>query len=236
MNRTVRTLFAVAAIISLTSDGSAGKEKKLAPKKRDVPDILKQAGEDHFPEELQIFFVGSVELGDTFYHIFSGVKKKSGYRIIIFDNTPKYLGYYESEYEAVDCASGEFYLNSGEVDSDGNPDYFIIPLNPKGPKGSTISINGVPSKFVSAPGSENEGTGTDTAESTDTVQGKKRIPIEFREWVITRKGTAYHKRAKFVKKDGFRIILQSEESGREASFILTELSEADKQYIEEVTK
>jgi hypothetical protein len=66
---------------------------KNYPKEADVESMLKNANEPHRLVG-KVDKIGSLKINNTYYHVFSGTLEQNTYRIIIFDNEKKYLGYY----------------------------------------------------------------------------------------------------------------------------------------------
>jgi len=219
-------------VLLLLGISAQAREKKNVPRDKDVEAALKDAGPGHFPEDMKIYKVGSIEAGETYYHVFCGQLKKGGYRVIIMDNNGKYLGYYFSEYEPTDYEEGAVLLD------DGSSDYFTLPIGKKGPT-DKVYIDGVLTKFVKNPKNtsnaknsvESKTSGTVTAVTTE----KKPAKPEYREWTITHHGRKVRVRAIYVKTVVGNVFLKSESNGVTKPFPLSALSKEDQAYVKQFT-
>ncbi|VGO23308.1 hypothetical protein [Pontiella sulfatireligans] len=234
MKKTIATMMTMTLAFGIATSVIAKSEKKNAPRNTAaVEKDLKEAGSEHFPEKMKVGKVGPIKVGDTYYHAFCGNLKKSGYRVIIYDNTPKYMGYYETEFEPYDYEEGAILLDSGESDEDGNDIPFILPLGKKGPA-DRINIDGIPTTFVKAPGNEGEAAGGIPAgpAKVKTVGGDDMQP-EYRDWTISMRGKKITFRAIYIKKDRSKVFLKDEKQGNEKDFYIRDFSKADQEYMEQ---
>ena len=110
MKTTYKVMLAAACSAGILYSAFAADVRKNKPSRRDVEQTLEEIGGEHFPEGLKISPVGPVETETTYYHVFYGIRKKGGYHLIFFDNTPEYLGYYLVSYEPVGYNEGEVVL------------------------------------------------------------------------------------------------------------------------------
>ncbi|HEY5653081.1 MAG TPA: hypothetical protein VIR63_01785 [Pontiella sp.] len=239
MKKVFATITAMAVVLGLANTTEADEKKNPPKNKNAVLEILKLAGEEHFPEKLKITRdVGSMKSDETYYHVFCGQsKEEDGYRVILFDNKPEYLGYYSVGFEPAELSEGEIMLDSGDADEDGNPIWFIIPVGKKGP-GNT-RVDGTPTPFVknklleqkTAKDADSKGVGTLSVPEQKTSKGKT---IDYREWKINRGGKTLTAEAIFVKKIGSSVELKDAKMGKIAKFPLRELSTDDIKYLKEI--
>ena len=233
------TLFALVAIaVGLSAVGASARVKKNDPDKRDVEKELKEIGGEHYVEKMKVSQLCSMKLEDDagedlYYHIYNVTLRKGGYRVVIYDNTPKYLGFYPTEYEAEDYEEGAILLDSGDSDEDGNTSYFNLPITAKGPA-AKVRIDGVPVSFVKNPKLEAE-KGPTVAGSTILAVPKEKaasgVEIDYRDWKIMLKGKERTYNAIFVKKEGSKIYIKDAKRGKTAPVPISALSDADKEYL-----
>ena len=134
-------LLTICLLLSITS-GIAHAEKKNPPKNDDVIETaLTQAGKDHYPEDFKFDEIGTIKHEDTYYHAFVGYLKTGNYRVLLFNNTPTYLGFYTVEYEPVD------YEESAVLLDDGADGYFNLRIGKDGPLESVL-VDGLKTTFV----------------------------------------------------------------------------------------
>ena len=69
-------LMMIALLITGISAVAGVKKNKMST--RDVITILKEIGPEHYPEKMKVSTVGSIEVGETYYHAFCGTTKKEG--------------------------------------------------------------------------------------------------------------------------------------------------------------
>lgn len=209
INKTHLIILSLICIITLSY-----AEYKNAPKNdRAVEEALKEAGGNHYSENFKFDDIGTIKHNDTFYHAYVGYNKDGTYRIILFNNIPKYLGYYSSEYEPIDYEESAVLLDDG---ADGN---FFVRIGKDGPL-ENILIDGVKTPFVI-----NEKSNIKESD-VKMVQISKPI-IGYRTWVL--KGKPYE--CIFVKKTGSKIFLKEKSRGKTLPFSERDLSEKDKEYL-----
>lgn len=230
--------------------------KKNPPKSsRAVEDALKAIGGKHYPKKLShITKVGSVKTATTWYHVYSAYDRDTQtYRALIFDNTPRYLGYYEMPYEPTDVGEGQILVTTDNGEAP-------IPIPDKGPAPAvTFQSSGYTANFVKAPAPK-EATGTKTAEppkagaaslpngttatnstaSASKPSGSKpaapapaKIAPKYREWTVTMNGQEITFSAVFVKYNKFKklVTLKSAKTGTTADIDVGKFSMKDKKYL-----
>ncbi|MDH3981890.1 MAG: hypothetical protein OES84_03205 [Kiritimatiellaceae bacterium] len=236
MKKRLATVMCIAlAAIFASTTVNAKNEKKNAPKKKEVEKLLKEIAGDHYVEKMKIYEVGSIKVKPTYYHVFSGILRKGGYRIIIYDNTPKYLGFYTTDYEPCDYEEGAVLMKQ----SDGET-YYKLTIGSKGPA-DRANIGGIPTKFTKNPKLEEEAK---TAEA-EAGTGKLVVPekeksktgevIDYRDWKITMKGREITVNAIFVKFEKGKVTIKDAKRGKEAIVPGNALSDEDKEYVKRIT-
>jgi hypothetical protein len=242
-------LMMIALLISGISAVAGEKKNKMST--RDVITILKEIGPDHFPEKMKVSTVGSLEIGDTYYHAFCGTTKKDGYRVIFMDNKGGYLGYYATEFEPYDYEEKSVMLDSGETNSDGDATPYYLSLGSKGPN-KKISINGIQSNFVLNPKTDpkaiaaaEKATAATAAATTEPsldateIEADTATPSgqpEYRQWTITRGGKEIPVKAVYVKTEKGKVYLKSAGNGQTVPFAFRELSSEDQDYLRKLLK
>jgi hypothetical protein len=215
-----------AGILSSTFAANVGKNK---PSRKDVEEILEEIGGDHFPEKMKISPIGPVETDSTYYHVFSGTLKKSGYHLIFFDNSLNYLGYYLITLEPIGYGEGEIYLYltsdstyTIEIGDDGPPEKInITELNQQ-------------AKFVRAPVKE-EPEEEEIVASTDNTPAKEKKEPEYRPWNITKGGKVRHvPSAIFVEIKDKNITIRNAKNGKVATFPISAFSAEDREYLKDL--
>ena len=234
MNKTLLTALSMTMATSMVSTTFAKTEKNEPRNTSAVEKALEEASEGHFPEKIKINEIGSIKAGDTFFHAYCGAVKKEPYRILIFDNTPTYLGYYPTWLEPDGYEEGAVLLASGDGES-----YINLPIDVKGPSKRGIQLeNGTMIKFVKNKNLEEKievATGT-KAIAVPKEKSKSGMEIDYREWTISMKGKKIPFRAIFVKREGSRVFLKDEKRGITKDFLVTKLSTGDKNYIKKLEK
>jgi len=230
MKRRMGIMVLVALMAGLAGSVTAKSERKNAPRKKTVEADLKKLGEEHFPKRMRLSEIGPIEVGDTYFHAFSGQLQKVGYHVIIYDNNLNYLGYYATDFEPSDYEEGAVLLDSGDGEN-----FFQIPIKANGPPPKVRLPEGLPIEFVSAPGREAIGTGSSSTTTTapKAVKGKDGITAEYREWSITFKGKKMKIRAIYVKQAIGTVDIKSEANGKIATIRLSELSREDQEYVKQ---
>lgn len=239
MKKTLTILMSTTIILGMASSALAGGEKKNPPRNsKEVEKFLKEAGGEHFPERMKISNKMSIDVEDTYFHVFSGSLKKGGYHIIIFNNVPEYLGYYASEYEPSDYEEGTVFLDSGDSDEDGNPTYYTVPIGEKGPA-DKIRIDGIPTKFVKAPGADEKkavsGIGKVAEGGTAAMETAEEDAIQYRDWKITIQGKERTYNAIFVSVEKGKVSIKDSKRGKIATLPVSALSSEDVEYLKEIT-
>jgi len=234
MNKTLLTTLSMTIAISMASTTWA-KVKKNGPRNNSaVEKALEEASEGHFPEKIKINEIGSVESGNTFYHTYCGTVKKEPYRILIFDNTPTYLGYYPTELEPTDYEEGAVVLDTGDGET-----YVYLPIPESGPGNKVQLGEGMSAiKFVKNKNLEvkKEASSGTKAIAVPKEKSKNGTVIDYREWTISMKGKKIPFRAIFVKREGSTVFLKDEKRGITKDFPVSKLSMEDKKYIQKLEK
>ena len=215
-----------AGILSSTFAADVSKNK---PSRNDVKQMLEEAGGEHYPEDLKVSPVGPVETDSTYYHVWYGTRKKSGYHLIFFDNTPAYLGYYLIALEPTGYGEGEIYLY---LTSDSK---YTIEIGDEGPPEKiTITELNQSARFIRAP-IKVEPVEEEEVQMTDKGPAKpKKIP-EYRSWVIIKGGKELNvESAIFVKAEKGIVTIKNGKNGLTANVPVSSLSPADKEYLQDL--
>jgi len=198
----------------------AHAEKKNPPKNDDtVEEALTSAGKKHFPEDFKFDEIGTIKHEDTYFHAFAGYPKDGNYRVLIFDNSPAYLGFYAVDFEPVD------YEESTVLLDDGAEGFFNLRLGKDGPL-DKIMIDGIATPFV-----KNENLSQVTKQMTAT---ETKPTIAYREWTLRAKGREIPVTAIFVKKTGSKVYLKDQKRGITKDFSVSMLSKEDIEYLREI--
>lgn len=240
MRRTVGIFMVLALVAGIATTVTAKRERKEQPKARDVEETLEALGAEHaehFPEKIKIKRISSVQIGDTYYHVFEGKLDTVGYHIIVFDNYNNYLGYYKCSFAPCNYQMDNMIvIDSGDVDADGEPLYYPIPIDPEKGLPGKVEIGGIPTKFVKNPTLEEaekkEAGATGGGEAAGDAEDGKVVP-EFREWTIKFKGQELEVRAIYIKQTFAEVTLKGEASGKEKGFPINSLSKEDREYIKQ---
>lgn len=228
------TVAALVAGISIVSD--AASVKKNMPKPQDVLSILKEKGAPHYVDKMKVYKIGTIETGeDTYYHFFRGQLKDVGYRVIVFDNTPAYMGYYETTYEPSDYDDEAILFDSGETSAEGEPVFFKLTIPSTGPA-DKARIGSFPTTLVRVADAKQADVATATTPGSTTLgvpSGTKTESNEpqYREWTITVKGKEVKVRALYVSQDFGKVTIKSEATGADATLMISSLSTADQEYV-----
>lgn len=244
MKKTLRMITVLALATGIASGVMAKSERKDQPNKRFVEDALEELGGVHFPEKMKVKRISSIEIEDTYYHIYEGELDKTGYHIIIFDNYRNYLGYYKSDFPPCnEEREGSIVVDPNDVDEDGEALYYEIAIDPKKGIPQKIIIGSLPSDFVKSPKYDeltNKKTGaeekTDTAEET-TSEGsnvEEETAPEYRKWIIIHKGKEIPVRALYIKQESGKVYLKAEANGVTKPFLITSLSREDQTYVKQL--
>ena len=174
---------------------------------------------------------------DDYYHVYNASMKEGGYRIIIYNNKPEYLGYYATDFEGSDYEEGAILLDSGESDEDGNTDYFNLPIPDKGPA-AKVRIDGIPTPFVKNPQLEATKTAAKSGGGIPVVPKETSATgevIDYRDWKISMKGKTITLNAKFEKMEKGKVFIKSSKNGKVAQVPGSALSDEDKEYVKRIT-
>jgi hypothetical protein len=245
MKRSI-TVFICATIATaalLPFNALAGT-KKNDPDKKEVLKEIEEIGGDHYVEKMKVSQLCNLKFEaadgeDDYYHIYNASLKEGGYRIIIYNNKPEYLGFYTSPYEGVDYEEGAILLDSGESDEDGNSVYFNLPIPNKGPA-AKVRIDGTPVSFVKNPKLEEaEKAAGDMAAGGIPVVPKETSAsgevIDYRDWTITMQGKEITVNAKFEKVEKGKVYIKNAKNGKVAAIPGSALSDADKEYVTRIS-
>lgn len=239
MRRTSSILMVLALAVGVAINASAKRERKEQPKARDVEETLEVIGGEHFPDKIKIKRIASIEVGDTYYHIFEGKLEAVGFHVIVFDNYNNYLGYYKSGFPPCNYQKPEsIVIDSGDVNDDGDPLYFFIPITVEKGLPTKVELGGVPTRLVKNPNLK-EGdlkTGGGGGAAAATAEGAEedgKVVPEFREWTIKFKGQELKVRAIYIKQTFAEVTLKAEASGKERAFPINSFSKEDREYIKQ---
>ncbi len=248
-------ILVVAVAMGAVLSSMAAEAKKNKPKnRRAVELILEEIGGDHNPEKMKVTEVGSVETDTSWFHIYSGyLRKEYEYRIIIFDNTPRYLGYYQTKYRPENVEQDAIILfdeTSGRrlkcplkdpgplraviFNETGDTANFVKGPEPEKPEATTDNAGDAAQTDTSLPGEEQD-QGAATEEQKPEEKKPEAKKAEYRSWTIRRNGETIRFSAVFVEmKDRKTIVVKSSKNGNTADILLTELSPADRQYLQDL--
>ena len=242
MKKTLRMITVLVLATGIASSVMAKSERKDQPNKRFVEDALEVLGGVHFPEKIKIKRISSIKIEDTYYHVYEGELDKTGYHIIIFDNYRHYLGYYESDFPPTNYEiKGSIVIDPNDVDEDGDPLYYEIPIDPKKGIHLRVVIGTRPSDFVKSPKydevtNKKTGAAEETAKKT-TVDGseieEETVP-EYRKWIIIHKGKEIPVRALYIKQEKGKVYLKAEANGVTKPFLIASLSREDQAYVKQL--
>jgi hypothetical protein len=226
MKKSIVMMMSMTLVAGIATNALAGKKNE--PKKPEK--ILEEIGGTHFVEKMKVSDVGSVKMKDrksgdeTYFHVYSSYVNDK-YRVIIFDNKPTYLGYYETDLEPTDYEEGAVLLDTGDGEN-----FERIRLSAKGPN-EKISIDGVPSKFV-----KNEKAEADKKAEAAVAAADEKIQPEYREWTIINRGKKVPVQAIFVKQAGNKVFLKEKTRGITKPFPVNSLSRPDQEYLKKIAQ
>ncbi|MEI6892534.1 MAG: hypothetical protein V5783_10220 [Pontiella sp.] len=241
MKKTLATLLSASAIFLAISTVDTLAARENDPDRREVESLMKEIGGEHYVERMRISALCSLEFEkpdgeDDYYHIYDVTLRDGGYRIIIYNNIPEYLGYYEIAYEASDYEKGTLLLDSGESNEDGDLLYYSLPIPDKGPA-AKVRINGVQVSFVKNPNLEVEKI--DAATGGIPVVPKETSDsgevIDYRDWTITMGGRDITVNAIFEKVEKGKVYIKNSKNGKVAAIPGSALSDKDKEYVTRIT-
>tara|TARA_A100000164_G_scaffold219821_1_gene195112 strand:+ start:990 stop:1655 length:666 start_codon:yes stop_codon:yes gene_type:complete len=211
-------IFFIILLFFIITSSSVTAERKNPPNDNQIEIALKEAGDQHFPEKFKFDEIGSVEYEETYYHAYIGYNKDGTYRLIFFNNSLKYLGYYSVEFEPIDYEKGAVLLDDG---ADGN---YYVRIGKDGPL-ENILVDGMKITF-------NKNKKNEEKEKKVIADVIEKPKIEYRIWTIKRGGKIHNPECIFVRKIGSKIFLKEKTRGKTAEFTERELSEADLKYLE----
>ena len=171
---------------------------------------------EYYVKDFKFDEIGTIKHEDTYYHAFIGYLKTGNYRVLLFNNTPTYLGFYTVEYEPVD------YEESAVLLDDGADGYFNLRIGKDGPLESVL-VDGLKTTFV-----KNEQAIVENQNMEDEMP---KITIAYRDWTFNVKGQTRSARAIFVKKVGSKVFLKDEKRGITKDFPFGMLSKQDVDYL-----
>jgi hypothetical protein len=228
MKITYKVMLTAACMAGILYSAFAADVKKNKPSRRDVEQRLEEIGGEHFPEGLKISPVGPVETDSTYYHIWYGTRKKGGYHLIFYDNTPAYLGYYLISYEPTGYGEGEIYLYRTSNSKT------TVPVPDEGPPEKILTDeSGLMARFIPAPVVEEPEEEPD--ETAALTSPKKKKKPEYREWNITKGGRVINvPSAIFVEMADGNVSIMNAKNGLIATVPASSLSPEDKAYLKEL--
>lgn len=213
---------------------SAEAVRKNPPDERDVEDILIELGNDHWVKDMDVDELGSTRVEDpvteedTYFHIYSSyVDDSEKYRIIVFDNDQRYLGYYRSAFEPVD-----FEENAVLLDARDGSSYFKLPLSTEGFP-SRVRTGMAITTFVE---NKNVEPDPDAAVSTAPAPVTETDPDEpqYRDWTVNIGDREITFNAVFVRRDGDEIVLKESKQGKVNGIPGHLFSEKDQEYLKDI--
>ena len=212
-------LMIIFSLILMVNNNSFS-EKKNAPDDDVIETALTNAGNEHYPEKFKFDEIGSIEYEDTYYHSYIGYNKDGTYRVLFFNNTSDYLGYYTVEFEPIDYEKGAVLLDDG---ADGN---YYIRLGKNGPP-ENILIDGIKITFK-------KNKKIESKKETIINNVVEKPVIAYRIWTIKRGGKIHNPECIFVKKVGSKVYLKEKTRGKTVPFSDRELSKEDILYLEAI--
>jgi len=229
--RTIKyTTALMAAVFAAMATSAVIKNE---PDEDKVEEVLKELGEKHWYEDMDIDDFGSLKAEDkstgaeTYFHIFFSFKD-SFYRVIIFDNDQRYIGYYETPLEPVDMEEGAVLVDSGDGST-----YYRLPVSmenfPERVKtGTRIS------KFVKNKKLKPLQDNMQTAEAeSGNVQDQDDSAPDYRDWTVEVDGREITFNAVYIKTDGGDIYLKESKRGLVNDFPYHIFSEEDQDYLKD---
>lgn len=213
-----KEIFFIILLFFMITSSCVLAERKNPPDDDQIEIALKDAGVQHFPEKFKFDEIGSVEYEETYYHAYIGYNKDGTYRLIFFNNSLKYLGYYSVEFEPIDYEKGAVLLDDG---SDGN---YYVRLGKDGPL-ENILVDGIKIAF-------NKNKKNEEKEKELAIDVIEKPKIEYRIWSIKRGAKVHNPECIFVRKVGSKIFLKEKTRGKTGEFSERELSDQDLKYLE----
>ncbi len=257
MNRTLRFLLA-SAVIACFVTSSPASPKKRDPDKRDVDSILKKIGDKHYFEDMKVRDIGMIKTDidedqdaggiKAYYWVYSTpLPEDAGYRLIIFDNEPRYLGYYDVLMSPMECNGKYIVLDQGDFDQGADPvtgetDRWSVEVPVNGPR-KRITAPGPngPAEFVAAPTIEEvkeqkKEERQEAAEQAGSSSSQKMVP-EYRSWHI-KIGDKVIKveSAIFIEYKGGEVTIKDAKTGRTVTKPIRDFSDEDQKYVKQLIR
>lgn len=256
MRNIIRFVLPLVIGTGLVSSSFAAVERDLD--KREVESDLRKFGGEHYFEDIKIREIGEIETevdeeedqdgNKAFYWIYSTIlPDDAGYRIIIYDNEPRYLGYYDVPLSPINCGEGTIVFEQGDFDLPADPitgdtDTWSVEIPDSGPP-KRIQIGGNPVSFVAAPTIEEvkeeikEEREAAAAAASSGSSTKQRITPEYRSWQINAGGRMITvESAIFVEYKSGQVTIKDGKTGRTKAIPLRNFSEADQQYLRQLIR
>ncbi|MDZ8117662.1 hypothetical protein [Pontiella agarivorans] len=230
MQRIITTVIPLLFIIVR----SAEAVRKNPPDEKEVEEILIELGDDHWVKDMDVDEFASSRIEDpvteedTYLHIYTSyVDASEKYRIILFDNEQRYLGYYRSRFEPVD-----YEENAVLVDAEDGSTYFRLPLSTEGFP-SRVRTGLSITTFI-----ENEhiepDPGPETHDEQQPVQESDPDEPQYRDWTVNIRDREITFNAVFVRRDGDKIVLKESKQGKVNGIPGQLFSEKDQEYLKDI--
>jgi murein DD-endopeptidase MepM/ murein hydrolase activator NlpD len=94
----------------------------VAERKRNISvrDAMREVGEvasaHQYPPRFRLMKMGSLKVEQTYFHIFSTyLGERQVWRILVFSNSGRYMGFYETTEEPLDLDAGEILFSGGDI-------------------------------------------------------------------------------------------------------------------------
>ena len=256
MRKTLTLVLTLAVTLGFIAD-SLASVKKRDPDKREVASILKKIGGEHYFEDMKVREIGMIETEideeldeggiKAYYWVYSAMlEDDAGYQIIIFDNEPRYLGYYKVQLSPMECGEDYISFEQGDFDMGADPiteetDRWSVKIPDSGPP-KRIVLNG-PVEFEAAPTIEEvqekvkEEREQAAEASSSSKSGQKRIKPEYRSWQIKLNGKMITvESAIFVEYKGGQVTVKDAKTGRTVRKPIRDFSDADQKYLRQLIR
>jgi hypothetical protein len=258
MRRTLTYILSLAIIIGF-AEKSLAAAKKRDLDKREVTSDLRKFGGDHYFEDMKIRELGGIETDideeeddgaiRAYYWIyFCELPDNAGYRVIIYDNEPRYLGYYEVTLVPLELGEESIVFDQGDSDMGSDPvtgetDRWSVKIPASGPP-KRITM-GVPIEFNAAPTIEEiqekdkaaRAAAAEEASSSARPSAKKKITPEYRSWTIKYGNKMITvESAIFVEYKGGMVTIKDAKTQRTVSRPLRDFSEEDQKYLRQLVR
>jgi hypothetical protein len=254
MNRALRFILATAIIAGFAANSPASP-KKRDPDKREVAGILKKIGDKHFFEDMKVRDIGMILTGEeentdkAYFWVFSTpLPEDAGYRLILFDNVPAYLGYYDVLMSPMECNEKFIVLNSGDFDQGPDPvtgetDRWSVEIPASGPR-KRITAPGPkgPAEFVPAPTIEEvkeqkKEERQAAAEESSSSSSSQKLEPEYRSWNIKIGEKMIRvESAIFIEYKGGQVTIKDAKTGRTVTKPIRDFSEEDQKYLKQIIR